>query len=566
MELIRQNPYHVIGVLAGAKQRTIAKQKAKIKAFQKVGKDISFDTDLDGTGRPERSANAIEKAFSGIEINSDRLFNALFWFTNQNHLDETALSYLQAGNTDKAESIWEKITSDKEVTPRNYSAFNNLGTLKLNTAFAGSSIKSESLVKGVQLKTELLTSQYFNDFCHFVTDETYTVDPDKELELFVNAILEEADKFQVEEARKVPSIIGKVHPKVKAYLSEKLTDSPLYNIKQKTDQTKDKRNNNPKDGFQLAYKLYRDTKSDLTTLTEILGKSDLKYKMTANKLAKEILQCGIDYFKEYQDNEILHDGNLGADVMKIFKIARSIAVGAQTNERISENIQGLQEWIDSADEREKHKLISDDLEFIAEEIDLLQSIPDTVRHANEFVLKCTPKLQNIKSVLGGYDELYIKISSAIVNNALEMLVAAINSKQSDPSMKLDNLIWFVRSALKVSNRIGELDMVPELRKHYEKNHLTLKSIYYDLNNAKSRASSSSGGCYIATMAYGDYDHPQVLELRRFRDETLDNSFLGREFIKLYYWLSPKLVKILKGNIIINTLIRKILNQVIKYIK
>ena len=52
----------------------------------------------------------------------------------------------------------------------------------------------------------------------------------------------------------------------------------------------------------------------------------------------------------------------------------------------------------------------------------------------------------------------------------------------------------------------------------------------------------SGGCYIATCVYGSYDCPQVWVLRRFRDDTLNVSVLGRLFIKLYYAVSPFLVK------------------------
>jgi hypothetical protein len=52
----------------------------------------------------------------------------------------------------------------------------------------------------------------------------------------------------------------------------------------------------------------------------------------------------------------------------------------------------------------------------------------------------------------------------------------------------------------------------------------------------------SKGCYIATCVYGSYDCPQVWTLRRFRDYTLDATPLGRLFIKLYYAVSPTLVK------------------------
>lgn len=497
MELIRQNPYHVIGILAGANQRTIAKQKAKINAFQKVDKSIEFDTDLDFTGNPDRSNGAVEKAFANIEINQNKIFNALFWFANNNHLDETALNYLQSGDIKKAEDIWQKVTNGKKVSAKNYTAYNNLGTLKLATAFANGSIDIENLKEGIRLKTELLTSDNFKDFCHLVADETYTIEQDKELETFINALLEEINKLKGTEAKKVPGQIGTVHPKIKSLVSEKLTDTPLHNIERKTEQTKKKRVDSPEDGLDLARKLYRDTKSNLTTLSELLGKTDLKYKMVADKLAKELLQCGIDYFKEYQDDEELHDGDLGDDVMKMFKITKSIAVGSQTRERINENIDGLQEWIDNADEREKQKLIGEDLAFVASKLERFQRLADTIENADDLVTSCKPKLQNMRGALGSYDDFYLKISSAVVNNAQGMLVTVINEAQQDHSVQLgllDGLKNKVRGAIKVSDKLGSFDMVSELKEQYNKNHRTLKSIGSQIgvsSYGSSRTTSSS---------------------------------------------------------------------------
>ena len=50
------------------------------------------------------------------------------------------------------------------------------------------------------------------------------------------------------------------------------------------------------------------------------------------------------------------------------------------------------------------------------------------------------------------------------------------------------------------------------------------------------------GCYVATCVYGSYDCPEVWTLRRYRDQTLGSTRRGRAFIKLYYAISPKLVK------------------------
>lgn len=54
--------------------------------------------------------------------------------------------------------------------------------------------------------------------------------------------------------------------------------------------------------------------------------------------------------------------------------------------------------------------------------------------------------------------------------------------------------------------------------------------------------SNSGGCYVATAVYGSYDCPQVWTLRRFRDDTLAATWYGRAFIRLYYAVSPMLVR------------------------
>ena len=50
------------------------------------------------------------------------------------------------------------------------------------------------------------------------------------------------------------------------------------------------------------------------------------------------------------------------------------------------------------------------------------------------------------------------------------------------------------------------------------------------------------GCYVATCVYGSYDCPQVWTLRRYRDDTLGATWYGRAFIRVYYAVSPTLVK------------------------
>lgn len=63
-----------------------------------------------------------------------------------------------------------------------------------------------------------------------------------------------------------------------------------------------------------------------------------------------------------------------------------------------------------------------------------------------------------------------------------------------------------------------------------------------LNGDQSKTQSSSGGCYVATSIYGSYDCPQVWTLRRYRDDMLAASWYGRAFIRIYYAVSPIVVR------------------------
>lgn len=56
--------------------------------------------------------------------------------------------------------------------------------------------------------------------------------------------------------------------------------------------------------------------------------------------------------------------------------------------------------------------------------------------------------------------------------------------------------------------------------------------------------SDKKGCFIATAVYGDYEAPEVVRLRRWRDDKLSRTPLGRVGITFYYKVSPPVAKLL----------------------
>ena len=74
------------------------------------------------------------------------------------------------------------------------------------------------------------------------------------------------------------------------------------------------------------------------------------------------------------------------------------------------------------------------------------------------------------------------------------------------------------------------------------------------------------GCYIATAVYGSYDCPEVWILRRYRDNYLYKRTFGKIFIKIYYKVSPMLVKAFDQNKYFKKIFRKFLNNKIRKLK
>ena len=75
-------------------------------------------------------------------------------------------------------------------------------------------------------------------------------------------------------------------------------------------------------------------------------------------------------------------------------------------------------------------------------------------------------------------------------------------------------------------------------------------------------SSSSGGCFIATAAYGSYLHPQVQLLRNFRDKYLMSNVPGQAFVTFYYRNSPPVADFIARHAVLRGITRLALTPVV----
>ena len=588
MEIIQSNPYRTVGLLVGATAREQERQVRRLKHFIEAEQDPQDDFSFPTLGNLHRTLDKVNEAASKLNLDSDKMSSALFWFYKGNPItDEPAFDAIKEADLDQVINIWTKLTSNGEVSQRNASAYSNLGTLYLSGILEGTNTNEAILEQGISLKLKFLESDFIKDFKALATDETYKTTK-KELQLlFLNQVQSEVEKSGTVTSNKFLDILTKQEFSAKEDFLKGFVQKPIEQIEKKVEEAKTKRKANKANSVNIGKALFEQTSENLKQLKSILETSNLKFSSISDKVSDEILQCGIDYFSHHKDSST----DPGSASMDLFRKAKTLAIGNIAKQRCKENTENLLEWIEDKPERDKKKLIGDDLQFITSKLERFQNLSDTVANAKDLVDSCKPRLVNIKSALGFNDDFYLKISSSVVGNAQGMLVTAVNEAQENFSTfrNISNLKSVINDAYNVTVSISTMDMLPNLRAQFIKNKDVITGIKNQIFDAtastaekfgrsagelagkvrsgtSSGGSSGSSGCYIATMAYGDYDHPQVMIMRQFRDEILDKSVFGKWFIKTYYHYSPKLVERLKNHRIVNIIIRKVLNQFIKLIK
>ena len=155
-----------------------------------------------------------------------------------------------------------------------------------------------------------------------------------------------------------------------------------------------------------------------------------------------------------------------------------------------------------------------------------------------------------------------------VSNLTESELAALRSKAMDARLELeidaqrrDNQYYDARRS--VQDHIDTFNMLDKGGK------LTSQKVMSDLETGagKMKIESKSGAtCFVASAAYGDPNHPNVIFLRSFREERLKSSAIGRVFISAYWKVGPVLAVPVSKFPILQRLSRNLIDMAVYIIK
>ena len=131
------------------------------------------------------------------------------------------------------------------------------------------------------------------------------------------------------------------------------------------------------------------------------------------------------------------------------------------------------------------------------------------------------------------------------------------------SKQIEQNLDYVVGKKTIEDHVDTFDMLDK------KNVLTRHKVVSDVKTGAGnmRIESKSGAtCFVASAVYEDPNHPDVIVLRKYRDDILAKNFLGRVFIKIYWVLGPRLAVMVGGHPRTKALCRRALRKLTLFLK
>ena len=391
------NPFRILGVYSNARPAEIVSNCDDMEAYLSIGQSVSFDLDLNNImPEVERSADSVSIAKKQINLPLDKLKYALFWFVKDSSSTH-ALNYLKNGDFANANAVFE--IEDAFSTCINQAVMAML---------------QEDLGTAISYTTDMIhNDELRNSFVSAICGSAFLISEDEMAHLYIDALLEESNASDLMDLfQEYGTSEGDDD-----YLREKAIGETVSRINAEIAKAKAVKRNDADTNYTAGKALMNHTKKDLTLVKNLLGATDMKYQMLADDLSNTILQCGINYFNNTDDDDDIDKA------MVLQKYACEIAVGKMCKERCNQNLAIL--------EKKKKELpptivIEHDAAIKACILNRIVIGGQTIDNAIAMMKECAPHIVAIKEQ-PEIREYYLNVSTQVVNAALSCVIEEHNT-------------------------------------------------------------------------------------------------------------------------------------------
>lgn len=485
--MIEKNPFNVLGLLAGTPEKNLAKRRAQINAYLKVGRSIAFDEDIaPATEGIDRSEDSITKAFAAIDQYASRARHGFFWFVDGGRADGAALAHLRSGDVEKARDIWYRVSSTGDLTEQTISSASNLGTLSFLTG-AGD---MEALAIGLNWKVKVLDSPLLPQLLERIGNASTA----KDAQGFIAAWAAELTGwlFPVHgdspaDMQKLAASMDRANEPVRSLLKSPIEEHYAKEVERFVGECEKRRKADKPNAHQAALKLLGASKAKLDTFKAFAGANSMAYQHAADEVAEALLQCSIDHWNAHFDKGTIDTKT----VTRVMAQTKAWAVGKPLVARIQENWATMQEYIDDEPERVKQARNGETLSMLRPIIEKFDPEQAGMKEIQKFLTLCQHPLGLLAKALGTGDQLYVNTSSTIVGKAQAALVRNVNDAQSRASISFADQWSFrqvIADAMALTDQLDRMAMNVSLREQFDKNRSVLRDIASRLSISPSAVS------------------------------------------------------------------------------
>ncbi len=390
MDIITNNPYRYLGVYSNSPIKERVANRGKMKAYLKVGKPVSFSIDFPILSQINRTSETVAEADAKLALPSDQIKYALFWWMKTTSLDDIAFNHLIQGNMSMAASIWKKKDDVSSLQNRivlaliqqDYSSVISYATT-LYTNYAASFVSN---IAGNTI------SYNEKELSHIFLDELIASDID--IFALLNFVIDNGWRN---------------------YIGEKLIPTIISDIAKAIDTARETKNKGALARYKAGNELISSTKTQLGQLRKLLSRTDIRYETIVDKLGLEILQCSIDYYNNSDDVDS------ASKTQEMAHYALSVVVGQIAKDRCKKNCDDIDKIVSELPPVAVIPLYR----AISEELRLFNQRSISIENAKNLMQNTKNKLQSIKKILGVTNDFYLKISTTIVNCALNNVMEMV---------------------------------------------------------------------------------------------------------------------------------------------